>query len=235
MSAAWAMLHALVEGSTLERQILRHTIHTRTVGKVCKAQNLLSILEVRTAIQGIALSKSWEQSHTSSQGLMSGLDTCSGPGLVELNCATLTLGTHVSSQLLPNVLCAKCPNRFMASCRLAAAIRLAKITSSSCAVISDQIARKMAKHTTACRDQIKHRRITARRKRPRYETQSGGGLASSQLAPRAPWEGKKLKVVWRRGPFALAFGTPSVFGVAAGVPGLGLLSASCIFAAASSD
>ena len=58
MSAAWAMLHALVEGSTLERQILRHTIHTRTVGKVCKAQNLLSILEVRTAIQGIALSKS---------------------------------------------------------------------------------------------------------------------------------------------------------------------------------
>ena len=154
MSAAWAMLHALVEGSTLERQILRHTIHTRTVGKVCKAQNLLSILEVRTAIQGIALSKSWEQSHTSSQGLMSGLDTCSGPGLVELNCATLTLGTHVSSQLLPNVLCAKCPNRFMASCRLAAAIRLAKITSSSCAVISDQIARKMAKHTTACRDQI---------------------------------------------------------------------------------
>ena len=163
MSAAWAMLHALVEGSTLERQILRHTIHTRTVGKMCKAQNLLSILEVRTAIQGIALSKSWEQSHTSSQGLMSGLDTCSGPGLVELNCATLTLGTHVSSQLPPNVLCAKCPNRFMASCRLAAAIRLAKITSSSCAVISDQIARKMAKHTTVCRDQIKHRRITARR------------------------------------------------------------------------
>ena len=84
--------------------------------------------------------------------------SCTGPGPVELNCCcTAELDIQVSSQLPPTVLEERLPKRFINIRCLAAAIRLAIIESSSCAVTSDQIARKMAKKRTDCSYQIKHR------------------------------------------------------------------------------